>query len=37
MTLAPIDERRWREVRREHHPASDQDQYPFTFRVLERL
>ena len=37
VTLAPIDESRWREVRREHHPASDQDQYPFTFRVLERL
>ena len=35
--LAAIDESRWREVRRESHPASDQDQYPFTFRVLERL
>jgi dihydrofolate reductase len=35
--LAPIDEGRWREVRREHHPASEADQYPFTFRVLERL
>jgi dihydrofolate reductase len=35
--LSPIDESRWREVRREEHPASDEDQYPFTFRVLERL
>jgi len=35
--LPPIDESRWREVRREPHPASEQDQYPFTFRVLERL
>ena len=36
VTLAPIDERRWREVRREHHPASETDEHPFTFRVLER-
>jgi dihydrofolate reductase len=35
--LAPIDEGRWREVRREQHPASENDQYPFTFRVLERV
>jgi dihydrofolate reductase len=35
--LDPIDESRWREVRREAHPASDDDQHPFTFRVLERL
>jgi dihydrofolate reductase len=35
--LATIDESRWREVRREEHPASDEDQHPFTFRVLERL
>jgi dihydrofolate reductase len=35
--LSPIDESRWREVRREHHPASEDDQYPFTFRVLERV
>jgi dihydrofolate reductase len=34
--LAAIDESRWREVRREHHPASDGDDYPFTFRVLEQ-
>jgi len=35
--LSPIDESRWREVRREAHPASEQDEHPFTFRVLERL
>ena len=35
--LSAIDERRWREVRREHHPASDVDEHPFTFRVLERV
>ncbi|MEI9963927.1 MAG: dihydrofolate reductase [Caulobacteraceae bacterium] len=32
----PIDESGWREVRREHHPAGPDDEYPFTFRVLER-
>jgi len=35
--LPAIDESRWREVRRETYPASDQDQHAFTFRVLERL
>jgi len=35
--LSPIDESRWREVRREAYPASEVDDYPFTFRVLERL
>jgi dihydrofolate reductase len=35
--LSPLDESRWREVRREAHPASDADEFPFTFRVLERL
>ena len=35
--LGSIDESRWRAVRREAHPASEQDQSPFTFRVLERL
>jgi dihydrofolate reductase len=34
--LSPIDESQWREVRAEPHPASEDDQYPFTFRVLER-
>ena len=37
VTLDPIDESRWREVRSEAHPASEDDQYGFTFRVLERL
>lgn len=37
VSLSPIDETRWREVRRERHPASDVDDHPFTFRVLERL
>ena len=36
VNLPAVDESRWREVRREHHPASEHDQYPFTFRVLER-
>lgn len=36
VTLAPIDESQWREVRREAHAASADDQYPFTFRILER-
>jgi dihydrofolate reductase len=36
VTLPPIDEARWREVRREAHPASERDEYAFVFRVLER-
>ena len=36
VVLPAIDESQWREVRREHHEASDTDQYPFTFRQLER-
>ena len=32
----PIDESEWIEVSRESHPAGEQDQFPFTFRVLER-
>jgi dihydrofolate reductase len=35
--LAPFDETRWREVSREAYPASEDDQFPFTYRVLERL
>jgi dihydrofolate reductase len=35
--LSPIDESQWREVRAERHEASEDDQYAFTFRVLERL
>ena len=37
VSLPPIDESRWREVRRQAYPASETDDYPFTFRVLERL
>ncbi|MDB5442301.1 MAG: folA [Phenylobacterium sp.] len=36
VTLAALDEGQWREVRREAHPASEVDEYAFTFRVLER-
>ena len=34
--LAPIDESAWTEVRAERHEISDDDQYAFTIRVLER-
>jgi dihydrofolate reductase len=34
--LAPIDESQWTEVRAERHEASEDDEYPFTIRVLER-
>ena len=34
--LQPFDESEWVEVSRESHPAGPEDQYPFTFRVLER-
>jgi dihydrofolate reductase len=37
VTLPPIDESRWREVRSERHDAGEDDDYPFTFRVLDRL
>ncbi|HEV2530595.1 dihydrofolate reductase [Phenylobacterium sp.] len=36
VVLPPIDESQWREVRHEAHPASEVDDYAFTFRVLER-
>lgn len=36
VVLAPIDESRWREVRSKAYPASQDDEYPFTIRVLER-
>ena len=36
VTLPPIDESRWTEVGREAHPAGDDDEFPFVFRVLER-
>ena len=37
VVLSPIDESRWREVRAKAYPASDDDEYPFTIRVLERV
>jgi dihydrofolate reductase len=36
VTLAGFDESRWKEVRSDHYPASEGDEYAFTFRVLER-
>jgi len=36
VVLSPIDSRRWREVRAKAYPASEDDEYPFTIRVLER-
>ena len=36
VSLSPIDESRWTEVRSERHEASDVDEYAFTLRVLER-
>jgi dihydrofolate reductase len=35
--MPPIDEKEWREVRRDAHPAGPDDDYPFVFRVLERI
>ncbi len=34
--LPDFDLSGWREVKRERHPAGEGDQYPFTFRILER-
>jgi dihydrofolate reductase len=34
--LPPIDEARWRETSREHHPADERHAYPFVFVTLER-
>ena len=36
VTLPPIDESRWKEVRAERREASDVDQYAFTVRTLDR-
>ena len=36
VVLPPIDESQWTEVLREPHPASDTDQFAWTFRQLER-
>ncbi len=35
--LPPLDESVWREVRGEAHPAGEGDDFPFVFRVLERV
>lgn len=37
VVLPAFDESRWREVSRQPYPASEFDDYPFTWRVLERL
>ena len=37
VTLAGFDESRWKEVRADQYPASEDDEYAFTFRVLERI
>ncbi len=34
--MPPFDEARWREVRREAHPAGEGDEHPWTYRLLER-
>jgi len=36
VTFPPFDEVEWTEVRREEHPAGQDDEYPFVLRVLER-
>ncbi len=32
----PFDEAAWTEIHRQAHPAGDQDDHPFIFRILER-
>ena len=34
--LPEFDLSGWAEVKREHHPAGEDDEFPFTFRMLER-
>jgi dihydrofolate reductase len=36
VVLSPIDESRWTEIRSESHPAGENDEHAFKFRVLER-
>ncbi|HWF01911.1 MAG TPA: dihydrofolate reductase [Caulobacteraceae bacterium] len=36
VVFPPFDEAGWREVSREDHPAGDDDDHDFVFRVLER-
>jgi dihydrofolate reductase len=35
--FSEVDEAAWREVKREPHPAGGEDEFPFVFRVLERI
>jgi dihydrofolate reductase len=37
ITMPPLDETGWREVRRDAVPAGPDDEYPTVFRVLERI
>ncbi len=37
VSLPLFDEKDWRELRREAYPAGPYDDYPFIFRVLERV
>jgi dihydrofolate reductase len=36
VSFPPFDEREWREIAREAHPAGERDEHPFVFRTLER-
>jgi dihydrofolate reductase len=36
VVFPPFNEHDWVETRREAHPAGEDDDFPFTFRVLER-
>jgi dihydrofolate reductase len=36
VTFPAFDEAEWTEVRREEHPAGEEDEHPFVLRVLER-
>ena len=36
VTLTGFDESQWKEVRSQDYPAGEDDDYPFTIRVLER-
>jgi dihydrofolate reductase len=36
VVLPPFDETGWKTVSQEDHPAGPEDDFPFTFRVLER-
>jgi dihydrofolate reductase len=37
VTLPAFDENGWREIKRAAYPAGPDDDYPFVFRVLERI